>query len=138
MAKLTSAEIERQKRIATNQLLLESLGLEGGADAVLMAKPKPVPALVPKKTKAPRKRRNSSSAENEDQFDAPRKAARTDTSVDPENTAGIRRSGRLAGKKVDYANIELDSSVRTLKSQGLEDGVMDRAPRSLAKRTQDP
>lgn len=136
---LTKAEIERQEKIAANRLLLESFGLEGGGDAVLLAKPKPKPAAKPKGTKAPRKRRNTDSDSDEDQKNSSRKAARTDAEPNGDSEPGsVRRSGRLAGKKIDYANVERDPSVRTLKSQGAIGGAMDRAPRSLEKRTNSP
>lgn len=122
-------EAEREANIARNRLLLMGLGIS--VNDVIVKKPKPQP-----KQKAQKKRKETSSDEDEGE-DArpPRKVA----AVVALPEGGPRRSGRNAGKKVDYAgdgdNLRRDDGPRVLTEKAR---VREMAEEKKMKRVNDP
>ncbi|KAI5124658.1 hypothetical protein M0805_004266 [Coniferiporia weirii] len=133
MVELTPYEIERERKIAANRLLLVELGLEYGAAAYLPTKSKPPP--VPKKVSKKRKQESLSEHENQDSESRSRKAART---TDVEAAGTLRRSARNAGKKLDYGDIEQDRSARLYRVSTSAQDTMGSEPRDANKRIHDP
>ncbi|TFK57273.1 hypothetical protein OE88DRAFT_1715965 [Heliocybe sulcata] len=128
---LTAYEIQRQKNIESNRLLLEELGLETPFFPK-EEKPKKKPA-------APKKRKSAPAVEdNAEGENFPVKTARV-SSEDVTGTDGPRRSARNAGKKVDYNSEQLAAAARprmiSLKSS---DSTMESDPRRGDRRIHDP
>ncbi|CAL1695903.1 unnamed protein product [Somion occarium] len=136
---MTTFDDERDANIAKNREMLKALGLDVGTRTFAPSKPKPKPKA---KSRAPPKRKqpasDESSGEDEDQ---PRKTARVEVNEENGNT-GLRRSGRNAGKRVDYkGDGESIANSRPprpcLISSAAQRGV-DTEPRSVDKRIHDP
>ncbi|KAH8120366.1 PUA-like domain-containing protein [Phellopilus nigrolimitatus] len=137
---LTEYEIARQKNVERNAALLKSLNLDS-FESYFPTKPKELPK--PKKKPAPKKRKQEAALKSEEKgsgdegADArPRKAARV--ADEDGDGAGLRRSSRNSGKKVDYAGIEQDRSARAFRTSTLAKETMGSEPRDANKRTQDP
>ncbi|THH06926.1 hypothetical protein EW145_g3749 [Phellinidium pouzarii] len=146
MAKLTPYEIEREKRIANNRLLLQDLGLEDGSKGILLTRPKP--PLKPKKKVEPKKRKHEVVSENRDNDSEdeegdrkPRKtscAVNRDVAGHSESAVPLRRSARNSGKTMDYGIVEQDRSTRSYRVSTHAHDAMESEPRELNKRTQNP
>ncbi|PCH33612.1 hypothetical protein WOLCODRAFT_61159 [Wolfiporia cocos MD-104 SS10] len=118
-----------------NKAVLAAMGLDG---PMLPPLKKSVP-----KPRAQRKRRAPSSegATESDETEPPQKAARVEGGADSKSgleSTGLRRSGRNAGRKVDYTAENIKGSVPRLASvtAGLKE--MDTELRSVTKRVHDP
>lgn len=123
-------EEEREANIARNRLMLEALGLD--KNVVVVKKPEPK-----QKQKAQRKRKEAPSDEEEDEVvKPPRKAA----AVVADAEGGPRRSGRNAGKAIDYAgdgdNLLRDDGPRLLTDKAKAKEMAEQ--KSSMKRVNDP
>lgn len=156
MVKLTEYELEREKKIAANKKILESLGL-GEVQNILPTRPQPPPKpKAATKKRASKKRKNGDGSKGstvgEDEEDGrPKKTARRDDgdgdgkeNVEGEEDKGpVRRSSRVAGKKaVDYRAVEdgagQDRSSRSFRVSKAAKVEMDTEPRDSNRRTQNP
>ncbi|THH15984.1 hypothetical protein EW146_g4588 [Bondarzewia mesenterica] len=92
----TAYELRRDMQVAANKKLLEALGLEA-------LKPLRPPPLLKQAASKKRKTPSSESQEEKPLNKAPRIAA---AGVTESPTGGLRRSGRNAGKTVDYVSVQ--------------------------------
>lgn len=125
----TAYEIQRQKNLERNKLLLESLGIEPLF---------PPPAKQTKNlTKGASKKRKAPSPTDDSATDVEKptkKQARP--SAPAENAAGLRRSARNSGKTVDYNAVQERGQPAPVAKSSLEH---DRdANRPMGKRKHDP
>lgn len=132
IAMTLSFDEQRDANIARNKALLADLGLDSPNILPSRAKPPPKPRQ-PKKRKAP-----TPDASEDSDLDQPApKAARV---VDGDST-GLRRSGRVAGKVVDYAGDgdKLPNN-RTPKyvTEAARKGSMVSEAKVASQRTQNP
>ncbi|GJE86087.1 YDG/SRA domain-containing protein [Phanerochaete sordida] len=92
-------ETQRELNIARNKELIRQLGLGDLKNEIVLSRPKKVPKT--KQKAQPKRKRSESDATDEETEKRPRKAA---IAVDIADTSseGPRRSGRNAGRKIDY------------------------------------
>ena len=148
MVKKTEYELERERRIAENRKHLESLGLADMSGLLpTRPKPPPKPKAAPKKKQASNKRKNDDADEQDaggsDEENArPKKAARRDDEEEGKENGPLRRSSRVAGKKVDYRAVEdgggQDRSTRAYRISKAANVEMDTEPRDSNKRMHNP
>ncbi|KIP11978.1 hypothetical protein PHLGIDRAFT_397189 [Phlebiopsis gigantea 11061_1 CR5-6] len=129
---LLDFEEQREANIAKNLAVLMEFGIEEENKFIVKKKVPPKP-----KKKAQRKRKEAPSANDEDENgEPPRKTGALAASVDGDASAGPRRSGRNAGKKIDYAgdgdNLKRDDGPKMItekaraKEMSGEKGAMKR------------
>ena len=123
-------EKEREENIARNKALIASLGIN---DNIFMAKKAP-----PQKIKPPKAVKRK--ADSVDEIDDQKPATKVVAIVDGE-TGELRRSGRNAGKKVDYTGDGdrlADRSGPRLVSEAARKADRESDPRSNLQRKYDP
>lgn len=91
-------EDEREANVARNRALLMEFNLEHESSFMVRKKAPPK-----QKQKTQKKRKEAPSNDDDENVKPPRKAAALVASTDGDASAGPRRSGRNAGKKIDYA-----------------------------------
>lgn len=95
-------EEQREANIARNRKMLQDMGIEVIKNEIVMSRPKQVPKT---KLKVQKKRKQVDSvAESDEEESKPGKKPRKTAFVENVDTPpdGLRRSGRNAGKKIDY------------------------------------
>ncbi|PSS37713.1 hypothetical protein PHLCEN_2v406 [Hermanssonia centrifuga] len=126
-------EAEREANIARNQALLAQLGI--AKNVVVVPKKKPQPR--PKPVTVRKKRKESPTHDDEDEQPPVKIAALKDEG----DEGGPRRSGRNAGKKVDYAgdgdNLERRGGPSII-SENARRKEMGSEPKSVLERKHDP
>ncbi len=130
-------EAEREANIARNQALLAQLGI--AKNVVVVPKKKPQPR--PKPVVVRKKRKESPTHDHEDDDDDEQPPVKIAALKEESDEGGPRRSGRNAGKKVDYAgdgdNLERRGgpSIISEKARRKE---MGSEPKSVLERKHDP
>lgn len=129
-------EDEREAAIARNKAIIEALGLN--VNEVVVSRKKSQP-----KGKPPKKRKevDSDEEENGEPVKRPRKSVADVTTMDGDATGGPRRSGRNAGKNVDYKGdgekLQRNDGPRVLSEQAGKAGEVTEA-RTPMERKHDP
>lgn len=127
---MTPWEDAREANILRNSLLLKALGLDKPFFEQ-QAKPQPAKKAQPRKRKAP----------PTDEGQTPSKASKTSAEQTPSasNEGGPRRSGRNAGKSVDYIKEAATGMPMPVSIKARESiGALASAGRCANKRVHDP
>lgn len=130
-------EAEREANIARNKALIASLCI--ATNEVIVSKKKRAPK--PQAAKAA-KRKADAIEEDEDEDGNEKRAAKVVAVQADGETTGVRRSGRNAGKKVDYVGDGEDLGRRTgprvVSKAAQKAAAAEREPKSVLNRKYDP